>query len=235
MDCGETGPTPLSRARSLEEDPSCGNNITVIVRSRPLSRTDGIHECLAIDEEESTATLQQAASQLGQQTRATSDYSSFKYDHAFSSECSQERLFASVGVGACEHFLDGYNVSIMAYGQTGAGKTFTMLGDLEGWQHSGTMHPDKAGLIPRTLTYIFDGARRLQDEGSSVKVKVSLIEIYNETVVDLLSPDLRCLVVRETPSGDGAYADQVACPPAPNDSRHRLALTLSLCRRWRLL
>lgn len=206
---GLATPTYASRSASgLEEDDDARReNITVIVRARPLS--EGAHECLAVDENERTVTLQQAASQPGQHTRATNDYSSFRYDHVFGGDCTQERFFNAVGVGACEHFLDGYNVSVMAYGQTGAGKTFTMLGDLEGWQHSGTLQPDKAGLIPRSLDYIFEGVKRHQAAGSHVKVKVSLIEIYNETVVDLLSPELRSLSVREAPTGDGAYADQV--------------------------
>lgn len=210
--------TPMYASRSAsgleEEDDERRENITVIVRARPLS--EGTHECLAVDEDEKTVTLQQAASQPGQHTRATNDYSSFKYDHVFGGDCTQERLFDAVGAGACEHFLDGYNVSVMAYGQTGAGKTFTMLGDLEGWQHSGMLQPDKAGLIPRSLDYIFDGVKRYQAAGSQVKVKVSLIEIYNETVVDLLSPDLRCLSVREAPAGEGAYADQVPEPQTLN-------------------
>ncbi|KAM6085073.1 kinesin-like protein KIF6 isoform 5-T5 [Theristicus caerulescens] len=74
--------------------------------------------------------------------------------------------------------LAGYNGTIFAYGQTGSGKTFTITGGAE-------RYSDR-GIIPRTLSYIFD---QLQKDSSKVyTTHVSYLEIYNECGYDLLDP-----------------------------------------------
>ncbi|NWH78721.1 KIF6 protein, partial [Piaya cayana] len=74
--------------------------------------------------------------------------------------------------------LAGYNGTIFAYGQTGSGKTFTITGGAE--------HYNDRGVIPRTLSYIFD---QLQKDSSKVyTTHVSYLEIYNECGYDLLDP-----------------------------------------------
>ncbi|XP_053918587.1 kinesin-like protein KIF6 isoform X3 [Cuculus canorus] len=74
--------------------------------------------------------------------------------------------------------LAGYNGTIFAYGQTGSGKTFTITGGAE--------HYNDRGIIPRTLSFIFD---QLQKDSSKVyTTHVSYLEIYNECGYDLLDP-----------------------------------------------
>ncbi|XP_071404124.1 kinesin-like protein KIF6 [Pithys albifrons albifrons] len=74
--------------------------------------------------------------------------------------------------------LAGYNGTVFAYGQTGSGKTFTITGGAE-------RYSDR-GIIPRTLSYIFD---QLQKDSSKVyTTHVSYLEIYNECGYDLLDP-----------------------------------------------
>ena len=77
----------------------------------------------------------------------------------------------------------GYNCTIFAYGQTGTGKTYTMSGDM-----SDTLGliSDSAGIIPRVLNSLF---RKLDADGGESSVKCSFIELYNEELRDLLSPD----------------------------------------------
>ena len=53
---------------------------------------------------------------------------SFMYDHAFDVESTQEEIFAQVGYPVLQNILDGFNGTIMAYGQTSSGKTHTMQG-----------------------------------------------------------------------------------------------------------
>ena len=79
--------------------------------------------------------------------------------------------------------LAGYNCTVFAYGQTGTGKTYTMSGDM-----SDTLGlvSDSAGIIPRVLSSLF--SKLDADEGES-SVKCSFIELYNEELRDLLSPD----------------------------------------------
>lgn len=77
--------------------------------------------------------------------------------------------------------LSGYNCTIFAYGQTGTGKTYTMSGDMT--DTLGILS-DNAGIIPRVLYALF---QKLEDTESTVKC--SFIELYNEELRDLLSPD----------------------------------------------
>ena len=79
--------------------------------------------------------------------------------------------------------LSGYNCTIFAYGQTGTGKTYTMSGDM-----TDTMGilSDAAGIIPRVLQALFT---KLEVENAENDIKVSFIELYNEELRDLISPD----------------------------------------------
>lgn len=87
-------------------------------------------------------------------------------------------------------FVDGFNCTILAYGQTSSGKTFTMTGiDLE----ADPSDPNNGmGIIPRAVSTIFSRAKQLKEEHGaawSYNIKGSFIEIYNEDLIDLLSLD----------------------------------------------
>lgn len=85
-----------------------------------------------------------------------------------------------------DNFLKGINLSIFAYGQTSTGKTFTMKGPAQ------TLD----GIIPSSIREIF---RRLNDEKNiKYTLKISYLEIYNETVNDLLDPTKKNLEIRES-------------------------------------
>ncbi|TPX60633.1 hypothetical protein SpCBS45565_g07442 [Spizellomyces sp. 'palustris'] len=89
---------------------------------------------------------------------------------------SQETVYEECASSLLKGVLEGYNGTIMAYGQTGAGKTFTMTGATENYKHR--------GLIPRTISHVF---REIGERPQlSYVVRVSYIEIYNEQMVDLL-------------------------------------------------
>jgi kinesin family protein C1 len=75
--------------------------------------------------------------------------------------------------------LDGYKVCIFAYGQTGSGKTYTMMGNPE--------LDDQKGMIPRSLEQIFQASQTLNSQGWKYKMQASMLEIYNETIRDLLA------------------------------------------------
>ena len=143
-------------------------------------------------------------------------HSSYSYDHVCDEHQSQGAIFESVGVPVTDAFLEGYHGCLIAYGQTGAGKTFTMQGpgdpdesssgelaSGEGTDGAGAVNdPEAQGLIPRVLQRIF---QRVTDETNGTLidadtpedkkpcdvqfvVKCSYLEIYNETVADLLAP-----------------------------------------------
>ncbi|KAM0932119.1 putative minus-end-directed kinesin ATPase [Dioscorea sansibarensis] len=104
---------------------------------------------------------------------------SFTFDKVFNHEASQEDVFVEISQ-LVQSALDGYKVCIFAYGQTGSGKTYTMMGRPEA--------DEEKGLIPRSLEQIFQTSQALQCQGWKYKMQASMLEIYNETIRDLLSP-----------------------------------------------
>ncbi|KAK3775308.1 hypothetical protein RRG08_030977 [Elysia crispata] len=109
--------------------------------------------------------------------RALSKYE-FSFDKVFQPESSQAEVFEEISQ-LVQSALDGYNVCIFAYGQTGSGKTYTMEGCLE--------EEDLLGMIPRTVKQIFTAVHDLEGKGWSYKFSASMLEIYNESIYDLLS------------------------------------------------
>ena len=86
-------------------------------------------------------------------------------------------MFERVGRRAVLGALDGYNGTVFAYGQTGSGKTYTISGGVNAYSDR--------GLVPRAISALFrEAAARAAT--SSVKVRISYLEIYNEVGYDLL-------------------------------------------------
>ncbi|EOA12956.1 hypothetical protein CARUB_v10025939mg [Capsella rubella] len=103
---------------------------------------------------------------------------SFTFDKVFVPTASQEDVFIEISQ-LVQSALDGYKVCIFAYGQTGSGKTYTMMGR--------PGNPEEKGLIPRCLEQIFETRQSLRSQGWKYELQVSMLEIYNETIRDLLS------------------------------------------------
>ncbi|XP_047342641.1 kinesin-like protein KIN-14N [Impatiens glandulifera] len=103
---------------------------------------------------------------------------SFSFDKVFMPDTSQQDVFVEISQ-LVQSALDGYKVCIFAYGQTGSGKTHTMMGR--------PGNPDLKGLIPRSLEQIFKTRESLEPQGWKYELQVSMLEIYNETIRDLLS------------------------------------------------
>ncbi|XP_010482874.1 PREDICTED: kinesin-like protein KIN-14N [Camelina sativa] len=103
---------------------------------------------------------------------------SFTFDKVFLPTASQQDVFIEISQ-LVQSALDGYKVCIFAYGQTGSGKTFTMMGR--------PGNPEEKGLIPRSLEQIFETRQSLRSQGWKYELQVSMLEIYNETIRDLLS------------------------------------------------
>lgn len=106
----------------------------------------------------------------------------YHFDKVFSPAADQGIIFDEVVTPILDEVLAGFNCTIFAYGQTGTGKTYTMSGDI-----TDTLPlPDAAGIIPRVLFALFN---KLEGDDSESSVKCSFIELYNEELRDLLSPD----------------------------------------------
>ncbi|XP_006879472.1 PREDICTED: LOW QUALITY PROTEIN: kinesin-like protein KIFC2 [Elephantulus edwardii] len=112
----------------------------------------------------------------------------FRLDWVFPPDVTQEEVFQELqpAVLSC---LRGYSVCIFTYGQTGTGKTYSMEGP-----------PEDPGIAPRALQSLF---REMGARGEH-RVTLSMVEIYNEAVRDLLAPGRpERLVVRQGPAGQG--------------------------------
>ncbi|KAJ6887029.1 kinesin-like protein KIN-14N [Populus alba x Populus x berolinensis] len=149
-------------------------NIRVFCRVRPLIPEDSPG---ADGKVVSYPTTTEALGRAIELTQNGQKYS-FTFDKVFMPDASQDDVFVEISQ-LVQSALDGYKVCIFAYGQTGSGKTYTMMGK------SG--NPEQKGLIPRSLEQIFQTRQSLQSQGWKYEMQVSMLEIYNETIRDLLS------------------------------------------------
>ncbi|XP_075487437.1 kinesin-like protein KIN-14C isoform X2 [Primulina tabacum] len=150
-------------------------NIRVFCRVRPLLADESTSDSKLISFPTSMETQGQGIDlcQNGQKH-------SFSYDKVFMPDASQEDVFVEISQ-LVQSALDGYKVCIFAYGQTGSGKTYTMMGT--------PGISDHKGLIPRSLEQVFETRQILQSQGWKYEMQVSMLEIYNETIRDLLAPN----------------------------------------------
>ncbi|XP_077949455.1 kinesin-like protein KIF25 isoform X1 [Gasterosteus aculeatus] len=110
----------------------------------------------------------------------------FEFERVYGPEDSQEAVFQEVKP-LLTSLMDGYNVCIMAYGQTGSGKTHTMMGSQLLEEHWGPQQEAQQGIIPKAAAELF----RLISEkpAETLTVEVSVMEVYNNEVLDLLARD----------------------------------------------
>lgn len=149
-------------------------NIRVFCRVRPLLSDDGI------DNVTKTISFPTTTEALGRGIEVVQHGQThpFMFDKVFTPQSSQEEVFVEISQ-LVQSALDGYKVCIFAYGQTGSGKTHTMMGTPGSY--------DDKGLIPRSLEQIFEAREKLKEQGWKYEMQVSMLEIYNETIRDLLS------------------------------------------------
>lgn len=109
----------------------------------------------------------------------------FKFDKVFDPASSQAGVFEEISE-LVQSALDGYRVCIFAYGQTGSGKTYTMLGQPG---TTGTNSDAGLGMIPRAVRQVFESAKAMERDDWSFTLQACFLEIYNESVRDLLDPN----------------------------------------------
>lgn len=152
-------------------------NIQVFIRLRPLNQRERDIKSLGVIE---VVNNREVVVRQSQQTNHTKK---FTFDRAFAPNASQLQVYQEVVSPLIEEVLNGYNCTVFAYGQTGTGKTHTMVGEHTGsdthWQND-----PLAGIIPRALSQLFDELRLTNTEYT---VRVSYLELYNEELFDLLS------------------------------------------------
>ncbi|XP_066242891.1 kinesin-like protein KIF19 isoform X1 [Saccopteryx leptura] len=114
---------------------------------------------------------------------------SYLFDVAFDFTATQEMVYQATTKSLIKGVISGYNATVFAYGPTGCGKTYTMLG---------TDH--EPGIYVRTLNDLF---RAIEETSNDMEYEVSMsyLEIYNEMIRDLLNPALGYLELREDSRG----------------------------------
>jgi len=142
---------------------------------------------------------------------ATYDYKDFVLDHVLDPNAGQHEMYDQIGRPVVDAVLQGYHGTILAYGQTGTGKSYTMFGR----ERDGDVHEqgvgsvitlDEAGVLPIAIHHIFDHVNSCSDQ--DFRIYVSCAEIYMETIIDLLDLSKTQLAIREDPKY-GVYVDSL--------------------------
>ncbi|KAJ2450489.1 hypothetical protein EV183_004259 [Coemansia sp. RSA 2336] len=187
----EDGGAAKNAAESVEDAEDDGDRVLpvrVAVRIRPLvvgDQSSTLSRGMSTECVEASGTSVVVAGGDGAGPR------SFSYDHVFGPDSAQSDVYDAAVAPLLGRFVEGYNVTVLAYGQTSSGKTFTMGTDAEDIARlaqpgSGA---SATGVVPRALQWLFSWA---STSGSSlprlregVEITVSFLEVYNEDLIDL--------------------------------------------------
>uniref|UniRef100_A0A8C1FMR1 plus-end-directed kinesin ATPase n=1 Tax=Cyprinus carpio carpio TaxID=630221 RepID=A0A8C1FMR1_CYPCA len=170
-----------------------GASVKVAVRVRPFNSRETSKESKCIIQMQGNSTT------ILNPKNPKEPPKSFSFDYSYWSHtspddpcfASQSLVFNDIGKEMLQHAFEGYNVCIFAYGQTGAGKSYTMMGKQEEGQE---------GIIPLLCEDLFEKINDNSNEEISYSVEVAYMEIYCERVRDLLNPKNKGnLRVREHP------------------------------------
>ena len=168
-------------------DQSGSENIRCIVRCRPLNEKEtGLgSKCVTISSDSKVVFVENKNDKMLN--------GKYVMDHVFNESVTQEEVFKEIGEPILKSFIGGYNCTIFCYGQTGAGKTHTMMGPLE--QLFEENSPSQ-GLIPRIIHYLFNEETKVKniitgnntDKCKNIKmnIKFCVMELYQESIIDLL-------------------------------------------------
>ena len=124
----------------------------------------------------------------------------FTFDSIFDLDSSQIDVYNITAKQAVNSVLEGYNSTIFCYGQTGTGKTYTM----EGFTYNS--QAEQRGIIQRTIEDIFTYIEQTSNENTKFIIRASYLQIYNESISDLLKPEKKNLQIREDKK-KGIYVD----------------------------
>lgn len=195
------------------------NRVKVVVRIRPPISEDtkqnyngDFLDCTTISEDETQVML----------SRQAYEDRTFSFDRVLNQDADQQEMYNVVGKPVVNDVLLGYNGTILAYGQTGTGKTFTIFGP-GNWDNDskkkvperpisvdedGNWIPDQYnGVIPRAVHQLFEHIREHSDD-AEFRVTVSFCQIYMENIMDLLDATKNNLNIREDPKL-GIYVDNL--------------------------
>ena len=159
-------------------EPSATGKIGVFVRSRPLAEGEGS----TTDNMKSLKLIDNTTIYLRDRFV---DEKTLSFNRVFHPTDGQESVFNEVGKPACKAALDGKYGTVITYGQTGTGKTYTSFNLVKGQE----------GLLPRCVSHLFDEIEN--DRENRWEVKVQFLQLYKEQLSDLLVDSPTQLLIRE--------------------------------------
>ncbi|XP_053680225.1 kinesin-like protein KIF17 [Anopheles nili] len=155
-------------------------NVKVVVRCRPMNKREQQSSCTSVIQ------IDNSLVNLDNPKDRNATQKSFRFDNAYGYAATTENIYSDICYSLVESVLEGYNATIFAYGQTGCGKSHTMQGTTYNLSAADPNNANNIGIIPRSFEHIFE-AISLASEVRYL-VLVSYLEIYNETIRDLLKP-----------------------------------------------
>ncbi|CAG9465541.1 unnamed protein product [Pedinophyceae sp. YPF-701] len=194
-------------------DGESGANFKVVIRVRPplereLNNYREFQQCVLVEDSQKMVTISENLQALldpssGLDPGMFATYR-FTFDRVFDQDTTQQVVYEMAARPAVHSTLQGYNAAVIAYGQTGTGKTYTMEGS---WDKG----PSR-GIIPRSIEEIFTCIQNdIATEAGRNKylVRASYLQIYNEVISDLLKPERTNLTIREDRKR-GVYVDKLS-------------------------
>ncbi|KAI6185094.1 Kinesin-like protein [Aphelenchoides bicaudatus] len=158
------------------EDENTGeeSQIHVAARIRPFNSAN--QQCVHINKDHPIVWLR----------NSENEEKGFTFDTVLGAEATQSEVFEKVAERIVDGCLDGYNGTILAYGQTNSGKTYTM----QGVELTNDQYSDFKGIMPRAVEHLFERLETMRGESRfHYQVQCSFVELYNEQCFDLLAPD----------------------------------------------
>ncbi|KAM0951306.1 putative plus-end-directed kinesin ATPase [Dioscorea sansibarensis] len=204
---------PSIEAMTVRENPrsdgpgvrSPDSSVKVVVRIRPVSGHG--------------KTEDQIVKKISSDSLSVGDRK-FTFTSVLGPESSQEDAFKLIGVPLVQNALAGYNASIVSYGQTGTGKTFTMWGPQSAMVDAHSISGYQ-GIVPRIFQMLFTEIskkqERLEENNINYQCRCSFLEvrlsslrtvIYNEQIIDLLNPTQRNLQIHDD-AKNGFYVENL--------------------------
>ena len=176
-------------------------SVKVAVRCRPFNKREiGLKSDCIVEMKDSSTWLYEPGpdgARRGRPRQFTFDHSFWSFDKEDEHFVDQHNVYQAIGHQVMTEVVEGYNTCVFAYGQTGAGKSYSMMGG----------KGNDRGIIPRLCENIFSTIQEQQSDSWSAKVEVRYMEIYLEKVRDLLNPSSQQpLKVREHQS-TGPYVE----------------------------
>ncbi|EPS60418.1 hypothetical protein M569_14385, partial [Genlisea aurea] len=185
LSAGSSKPRRSSNG-SARQDSAVSGRVRVAVRLRPrnaeeIEADSDLADCVELQPELRRLKLR----------KNNWDFDTYEFDEVLTESASQKRVYEIVAKPVVESVLDGYNGTVMAYGQTGTGKTYTL----------GRLGEDDASDRGIMLRAMEDILAEVSSENDSVSV--SYLQVYMETIQDLLNPANDHISIVEDPkSGD---------------------------------